>query len=564
MNPRLEDLRPFVARMATLGSQLGVGLGLSLAAQLCGLALLAVSGWFLTGCGLAGVSAVLAEAYDVISPSGAIRALALGRTGLRWGERVVTHDATFRLIATLRVWLFERLLLLSPRQTGNLHSGEVLGRLTKDIDSLDNLYLKLAVPVASALLVLGATLGFAALLCSGFVVPLLLLGVLCFVVLPLVGWHSGLHLAPPLVRSQGLLRTVLLDTLDTLDDLALHAPAWARQNEAVRQRDAVRLEQQARLLRLGFGFKALTGLATGVAAWALLGSAALLTGGYRIDGPLLVGLLLVVTGLPEFLGALPAMWLELPGTAEAAARLNRLTSQTPSPSYIEQSTALPQNSWLVIRNLRFSYGEHSVLANLSLDLPEGTHVVLSGPSGGGKTTLVRLLTRLEDPASGSISLGGVVLPSLDESTLRRHIACAAQDPWLFADTVAGNLRLAQPEATDEKLWKVLSVVGLEPTLRAWPEGLSTWVEEGGESLSGGQRRRLLLARALLRQAPITILDEPTEGLDDEAAQALVKAVRGHLAGKTLVWVSHRPIDRAGFENSLVLEDGLLNKSVLAP
>jgi ATP-binding cassette subfamily C protein CydC len=158
----------------------------------------------------------------------------------------------------------------------------------------------------------------------------------------------------------------------------------------------------------------------------------------------------------------------------------------------------------------------------------------------------------------------VVLPSLDESSLRSHIACAAQDPWLFADTVAGNLRLAQLEATDEKLWKVLSVVGLEPTLRAWPEGLSTWVEEGGESLSGGQRRRLLLARALLRHAPITILDEPTEGLDDEAAQALVKAVRGHLAGKTLVWVSHRPIDRAGFEISLVLEDGLLNKSVLAP
>ena len=558
MNAGLGDLRPFVARIAEFGNHLWGGLGLSLAAQLCALALLAVSGWFLTGCSLAGVSAVLAEAYDVISPSGAIRALALGRTGFRWGERVVTHDATFRLIGALRVWLFERLVLLSPRQTGNLHAGEVLGRLTKDLDSLDNLYQRLAVPLASALLLLAAAVGFAAVLSVGFAVPLLFLSTLSFFILPPACWHSGRQLAPALVRSQGLLRRRLLDTLDALDELALHAPARERQNAAVGRCDTDRLEQQGELLRLGFGFKALIGLAGGLVAWTILGTAALVPPDARLDGPLLVGFVLVVLGLPEFLGALPAMWLELPGTAEAAARLSRVANQTPSPSYVDQSTALPQNSSLVIRGLRFFYGDHCVLANLSLEFPEGTHVVLSGPSGGGKTTLVRLLTRFEDPDAGSISLGGVVFPSLDETTLRRHIACAAQDPWLFADTVAGNLRLASSEATDEALWEVLAVVGLEATLRAWPEGLSTWVDEGGESLSGGQRRRLVLARALLRQAPITILDEPTEGLDDEAAEELVAAVRSHLAGKTLLWVSHRPIDRAGFENSLELEGGFLS------
>jgi ATP-binding cassette subfamily C protein CydC len=555
-NARLKEVLPFAQRMGEFRNHLAGGFALALGTQISGLALLGVSGWFLTGCSLAGVSATLAEAYDVISPSGAIRSLALGRTGFRWAERVVTHDATFRLIGALRVWLFEKLSMLSPRQTGSLHAGEVLGRLTKDIDALDNLYQKLVVPSAAALILVLATTVFAGVLCAAFVVPLLLLLALAFGVLPLVGWFAGRNLAPALVRSQGQLRRVLLDTLDALDDLALHAPARDRQNQLVRDRDTVRLGQMASLARLASGFKALTGLATGLTAWALLGVAALLPPGARIDGPLLVGLILVVPGLAEFLGALPGVWLELPGTAEAAGRLGRLTGQTPTPAYPEQSVQLPEGHDLTLTGVSFGYqADSQVLNHVSLTLPHGAHVVLSGPSGGGKTTLVRLLTRLEDPTSGTLTVGGVPLPALDETTLRQHIACASQDGYLFADSVAGNLRLAAEAATDDDLWAALHAVGLEATVRAWPEGLQTWIEEGGESLSGGQRRRLGVARALMRNAPITILDEPTEGLDDEASRALVASVRAHRRGQTLLWVSHRPADRQGFESTLVLEGG---------
>ncbi|MEI8096082.1 MAG: thiol reductant ABC exporter subunit CydC [Spirochaetales bacterium] len=566
MNARLAELKPFAVRMLDFRKHLAGGLGLGLATQISGLALLGVSGWFLTGCGLAGVSAALAEAYDLISPSGAIRSLALGRTGFRWAERVVTHDATFRLIGSLRVWLYDKLAQLSPRQTGSLHAGEMLGRLTKDIDSLDNLYQKLVVPVASAFLLVTAATVFAAVLSPGFALPLLALMATSFLVLPLVSWAAGRRLSPELVRGHGRLRRVLLDTLDSLDDLALHGPARTRQNQVVATCDQERLSLTARQQRLSSGFKALTGLVTGLVAWVLLGLAALLPPGLQIDGPLLVGLVLVVPGLAEFLGALPAVWLELPGTAEAAGRLNRLTSQTPNPAYVEASAQTSEGTRptqvgtdLQLTGVSFAYDAEPVLSDLTLTLAAGQHVVLSGPSGGGKTTLVRLLTRLEDPTAGTITLGGTDLRQLDETTLRLAIACASQDTYLFTDSLAGNLRLARDEASDDELWEVLTVVGLAETIRAWPEALATWIDEGGESLSGGQRRRLGVARALLRRSPVTILDEPTEGLDDEAGEALVRSVRLYLTGKTLVWVSHRLTDRAGFERQLTLENGVLSE-----
>ncbi len=553
MSARLEALRPFVLRMEAFRNHLLGGLGLGLATQLSGLTLLGLSGWFLTGCSLAGVSAVLAEAYDVISPAGGIRTLALSRTIGRWAERVVTHDATFRLIGALRVWLWDRLVLLSPRQLGSLHAGEMLGRLTKDIDALDNLYQKLLVPVAGGLLLtLIATIA-AGVLSLSFSLPLALLVGLCFGLIPWLAWRSGRVLAPAQVVAQGRVRRVLLDTLDALDDLALHHPARQRQDDAVLRQDAQRLQLQARLHRLGFAFKALTGLAAGLAAWGVLGLAAILPAGWRVDGPLLVGLVLMIPGMAEALGALPAAWLELPGTAAAATRLTNLTGQQPAPAYPETSEQ-PVGHAVELAGIAFHYpGADEILSGFSLNLPFGRHLLLAGPSGGGKTTLARLLTRLEDPTRGVITLGGVPLSQLDETTLHRAIACTPQEPRLFTDTLAGNLRVADESATDEQLWAVLAQVGMDDAVRTWPQGLETWIAEGGESLSGGQRRRLGIALALLRQAPVTILDEPTEGLDDESAARLLRAVRRGLEGRTLLWVSHRPGDKTGFDDQLTLE-----------
>lgn len=252
----------------------------------------------------------------------------------------------------------------------------------------------------------------------------------------------------------------------------------------------------------------------------------------------------------------------MPGTAAAAVRVDALASQMPSPAFVA-SGRQPQGSRLQIDRLGFAWPDQPPLfAGLSLDIAPGEHVALLGPSGGGKSSLVQLLSRLEDPLSGVIRLGGVDLRDMDEPTLRRHLACAGQFPWAQTATLADNLRLADPDADEATMMEALRIVGLDAQVSSWRDGLQTWVEEGGASLSGGQRRRLGIARALLRHAPITVLDEPTEGLDAADEQALIAAVRTALHGRTLVWVTHRTAGLDTFDRVLRLApDGLQPEAV---
>jgi ATP-binding cassette subfamily C protein CydC len=288
---------------------------------------------------------------------------------------------------------------------------------------------------------------------------------------------------------------------------------------------------------------------------ALAACAVLALAGPGIDGPWLLALVLVVLGLNEALGAVPQAWIELPGTALAARRLTELSDQQPDPAFGEGRGSGPAD--LVFDDVSFGYdSEDFVIEHLSITIHAGTHVALVGPSGGGKTTLARLITRLEDPVSGRILLGGKDLREWGEAPFRDTVTGTPQDAWALSATLADNLRLAGP-ADDAALWRVLDVVGLGGQARLWPAGLDTWIEEGGQSLSGGQRRRLSIAQTLLRRATVTVLDEPTEGLEAAAAQALVDAVRAELAGRTLIWISHRPEGLDGFDQVWRLEGGKL-------
>ncbi len=249
---------------------------------------------------------------------------------------------------------------------------------------------------------------------------------------------------------------------------------------------------------------------------------------------------------------LAGAFLDLPGTAAAALRIQALAEQTPALRFVRQGPQ-PVDGSIRIRGLCFEWDSHTpVFEDLNLDICHGEHVLLNGESGGGKSTLIQLLTRFEDPQGGSIEVGGVELRTLDEATLRRHITCATQFTWAKTATLADNLRLARPDATDADLASVLHLVELNPTALGWKDGIHTWIEEGGASLSGGQCRRLSIARALLREAPVTLLDEPSEGLDLASELTLVQRVSAHLHGRTLVWVSHRGEMMYGFDRIIHL------------
>jgi ATP-binding cassette subfamily C protein CydC len=557
MTPRLSDLRPYVALLRPYLWWVAGGLSLAVTTLVGSLGLLGLSGGFLTATGLAGLTPETAQLYNVVVPAGAIRLFALLRTVGRWSERVVNHEATFRLLGQLRVWLYRRFSRLSPRQLGLWHGAEVLNRLTRDVDQLDNLYIRLLAPIGAATVVLGGLTALTWVLAPPAVGVVAALAVVGLVALPAALYLSARILSPRLVAGQESVRRALLDLVEGLEDTALHRPSWLVQRQAVLDHDAHRLADQVSLLRRGSAARAGLLLLIGLAVWGVVELIAALPAGAAPDGPWFVALTLLVLGTGEALAGLPAAWLELPGTASAARRLSDLADQKPDPAFDDTGPAA-SGSDLSLEGVTFAYDpSETIVQGASASWPAGTHVALLGPSGGGKTTLVRLLTRLEDAQAGTIRLGGVPLTEWDEVALRSVVTCAMQDPWAFTATVADNLRLGDPDASDEELMRVLDLVGLGAQVRAWPEGLKTWIEEGGHSLSGGQRRRLALARALLRRAAVTILDEPTEGLEGEAALALVDAIRSELAGRTLLWVTHRPQGLEAFPEVWRLSKGTL-------
>lgn len=554
--PELKALSGFTRHLAGTAGWLLAAWLLSCATLAGGLGLFGLSGWFLSATALAGLTPATALAFNFFLPGAGVRFFAMLRTVSRWGERVVSHEATFRQIAALRVWLYRRLARLSPAQLGRRHGSDLLNALIRDVDALDNLFPRLLMPLAAALAVLGGLSVLAAFLAPALAVLPLALLVLGVLLLPLGGWVAGRELAPALVNGRATLRRTLIDAIDGLDEWSLHAPAWARQRATVAACNRAWLAGQLSLARRGAWLRAGVLMASGLAAWLAL----LLVARFDVGppaGPWLAAVVLVLLGTQEVLQALPAACLDLPGTAAAASRLAALAGQPARPCFVAVG-AQPDGNHLAVRGLGFAWpGQAPLFAGLTLALPEGTHLAVLGPSGGGKSTLVQLLTRLEAPDEGEIVLGGVPLAALDESTLRGRIACASQFTWAQRATLADNLRLAAPQADEQAMMAALRRVGLAETVAGWRDGLQTWVEEGGASLSGGQRRRLGIARVLLREAPITVLDEPTEGLDAVAERALVSAVRAYLRGRTLIWVTHREAGLAGFDRVITLAGGQL-------
>ncbi|MEQ4617249.1 MAG: thiol reductant ABC exporter subunit CydC [Corticimicrobacter sp.] len=549
-------LLPYIRRMSGRLFWLLGSLILMLATLAGSMGLLSLSGGFLTATAIAGLSPVTAMAFNFFLPGAGVRFFAILRTASRWGERVVTHEATFRLIAGLRLWLYRRISPLAPSQLGRWHGGELLNRLIRDVDALDNLYPRLLLPMVAA----GFMLGLAGLLAT-FMLPALapiawLPFILAMGIIPLLGWLLGRHIAPARLIRHAALRRSLLDCSDGLDDLILHTAAWQRQLDRTLAASQAWLTLQMQFALRGAWLQAGTQMAVGLCAWAAFGLGASLlvddAGVSQIDGPWLAAIILLCLGSMEALQQLPGAWLELPGTAAAARRLDELACTTPRPAFPERG-AKPDGYDLQAHAVTFRWPNGpTVLDGLDLDVPYGTHLALLGPSGCGKSTLSQLLARLEDPDSGDILLGGMPLQAFDESTLRHLIACAPQDAWAQTATLADNLRLAAPDASDADLHAVLALVGLDETVCNWQDGLETWVAEGGASLSGGQRKRLAMARTLLRNAPITILDEPTEGLDTPSAQALTTRISQHLEGRTLIWITHRTIGLEAFDRTLTM------------
>ncbi len=517
---------------------LALAMALALATLLAGAALLGLSGWFIVGTALAGSMA----AFNVFTPSASIRALTLIRTAARWGERMASHDATFRILARLRGWFFARMAALLPIQRGFEKGGDLLNRVTADIDALDGMYLRSVTPltmVALSLILLAAMLAWT----GAAPVWLALAAAVATVAVPSLVYIRAKAGGRAQADSTGALRVALVEGVQGAKELAVFGGGAEAADRAMRESEALVAASRDVSAAGAAGAAAST-----LAARALAAVILVLGLGAVARGEVVVGMaalaVFATLGLLESLGLLSQAAQGLARTVRAAERLNAATAATPPIVDPASPRPVPEAPDLTIGDLtvRYAPGGPAVLSGLSMIVPYGSHVGLLGPSGQGKSTLAQTLLKLLPVDGGSISLGGVPLGDLSGTEVRRTIAYLPQAPYLFDGMVRENLALAAPDATEEALWAALDAAGLGDAVDAMPEGLDTWVGEGGLRFSGGEAKRVGLAQILLRRAPITILDEPTVGLDRATAGPVLDRLHAALAGRTLIVISHVPED----------------------
>ncbi|MFO1029013.1 MAG: thiol reductant ABC exporter subunit CydC [Acetobacteraceae bacterium] len=462
-----------------------------------------------------------------------LRWLGVARVVLRYIERLVTHGATFRALVDVRVWFFRRLARTAAGGLGFRQAGDVLGRLVTDIEALDGLYLRIILPLVGACILLPALV-----ILIGHHAPLLALEIgalfaLAAFVLPWMAARASADAGSDLARSTGALRVAALDALTGLREVRAFA-AEGRMLATVQAREAAMLAAQRAMNTR----TALAGAASFLCAQAAV-LAVLLAAGADAVGAIAAAFLVLAAF--EAIGMLPRSGASAGHASAAAARvLEAADAPVPVPDPLDPVT-MPKGNTLRFEAVQFRWqpDRPPVFDGLTLEIPDGARVALLGPSGAGKSTLAALALKVVAPRSGHIRLGGVDIAQLPAAAVRARIGWLSQATHLFDDTIRANLKLADPAADDAALWVALDAARIGDVVRALPDGLDTWVGEGGLRFSGGQGRRLALARALLSEAPVLILDEPCAGLDAETERMFLETLNESAGGRTIVLITHR-------------------------
>ncbi len=516
---------------------MAAGIALNVLVVLSNVGLLALSGWFIASMALAGTGAIRIEYF---APAAAIRGLAVLRTTGRYLERLVTHEATFRLLAELRVWFYGRLEPLAPARLQLHRGGNLLSRIRSDIDSLDTLYLRVVAPGAAASVCVVVLVGFLAFYSVSTACLLAASLVASGAVLPLAAWHLGRRPGRRAVETRAELRVVVSETVQGLGELLL-AQAARRQGEAVSRLGRALAGQQRRQVRLGCLASALSELAAQLTLWGALVVMIPLVRAGSLPGPDLAMAALYVLASFEVVAPLPGAFIALGETLAAAHRIFALVDAAPAVNPPVVEAPRPQRFDICIRDLRMRYADDApwALDGLDLDVAEGEAVGIVGASGSGKTSLLNVLLRFWE-FEGEVTIGGVKLRDLSGETARGLFSVVSQQTHLFNASVRDNLKLARPDASDAELMDALQAAHLSDDVGALPDGLGTLAGENGARFSGGQARRLSIARALLKDAPILLLDEPTEGLDAASEGAVLDALARLMKGRTTLLITHRP------------------------
>ncbi len=539
-------LRPYIALYKHYFWQIVIGLSLAILTLFASVFLLSLSGWFLASTAAAGVAGLYT--FNYMLPAAGVRAAAIVRTASRYAERLVDHNTTFKILAYLRTLAFRKILPLSANQLAQYQKADLLNRFIVDIDALDHLYLKLFSPIVTALIII--VMLFVGLSYINLPIALIISIILTITLLaiPVIFYHAGKQLGETLAKQQSEYRALLINYLQGQAELTLFN-AQDRYRVKLNQLESDWLyhqQKQSTLVALSSALVVLiAGFLTLLVLWLIT---------HYTLSPLVALFVFVCLASSEILAPIPTAFIFLGQVLASAKRTTALFNQTPDIKFTEQGKVIDlTTAKLQFNDISFSYPNQpfAVLNHFSLTIEAGKHIGLIGKTGCGKSTLLNLVTRTWDPTSGNIFINDTPINQLDEPTLRKVIAVVPQVITIFSDTLRKNLLIGDPKASDQQLIDVLQQVELSKLLST-EHGLDLPLGQGGRSLSGGEIRRIGIARALLHNSPLVLMDEPTESLDQQTEQQIIQLIKQTCQNKTLLMVTHRLTDNPLFDQVIEL------------
>lgn len=553
----MKRLFPFLLLYSNHSGRLLLGTILAITSLSASIGLLSLSGWFLAASFLVG-STIL---FNFFYPSSGVRGLAIGRTISRYFERLVTHDATFRVLAELRISVFKKLIPLSPSGLNHFRNSELLNRLVADVDTLDTLYLNLLSPFISAIMVItfmAIGLSFVSALLAVIICSTLLALLFIF---PAIFYRLGQKSGKKIIQARAEYRSQFIEWIQLNAEFLLFGlvPQMTQKLEKTEQ---TWLHSQSKESQLTGFSNALLTFVNGILVCVVFLLVTTAIDASSADNPeaLVALVIFCVMASAEILMPIGIAFLHLGQLITAAERLNDLIEQRPLVEFNGSTRwqKIAENQPLVrFEKVTFNYpsNHQATLNGLSFEVNKGQKVAILGKTGSGKSTIFQLLNRHYDPTSGQILLANCNMADYPEATLRSHLVTLSQRVHIFSQTLRDNLLMGNPQATDEQLKLVLEQVELAYLLQE--QDLDLWLGEGGRPLSGGEQRRLGLARVLLSNAELVLLDEPTEGLDRETEQQILMLIFAHCQARTLLMITHRLQGLERFDRVYRIDNGQL-------
>ncbi len=485
-----------------------------------------------------------------------VRFFGIARGIFRYAERLISHNITFKLLAKFRVWFYKSIEPLAPAGLSNFRSGDLLARMVSDVESLEHVYIRVIFPPFVAILITALMWTLFGIFNVMFSVIITLALAVAGVAVPVFTAKINKVIGERFIEVRSKLKTLSVDLAHGLTELIV----YGKEKEFSNEINSLNKEYNKLQFRMSFIDGLNEGLILFVLNLTIIGI--MLVGIPQINIGALSGIdlaVMIVGAMASFEAVLPipTMAQHFESSMRAANRIFEITDKTPSVLNSENPVVNVKSYDLEFKNVSFSYseGNDSALRNVSFSLPKKKKIAIVGASGSGKSTLLNLTARFYDVTKGAILLGETDIKRIDIEVLRRQFSHVSQSTHIFAGTVEDNLRVGKPEATTEEMTTALIKANVYDTFFEKHNGLKTWLGEGGSKISGGERQRLAIARAILKDAPILVYDEPTANLDSENEQKIIKTILNISEEKSLLFITHRLVSLSEFDEILVMKKG---------